>query len=575
MRKVVLISILSIAASISWGQLSLDFDTLTYYDRFQGRLDSIDMNGCSVGSTFDGGLNLLSSSELSVGGLFRAYTEPVLNNRQPFAQMEFSALPHLGFSYSIGGQTSQFLQAKYNHAFSDRTLLDLRYSRRSGDGIIRNSGFKKNDLRVQFQHVGKIYSTALKARYLSNTLSHSWGLASDSLVGIFDLDFIPVVSSSANSTYKSTSIEWSNYFDVWKDSSFAFGPMIYSQYGVYNRVYNQSGDLGSLYDQINIDSLSTRDQLNIANIQNGVGLFLKSQSIFVGLHADYNYWKYQNLGVNRDSTEVFVKANAGYARKKLHVQDGFSFNVIGRYGELENRLMAQYQLKRLQLNGNLDYMQKAPSYEQRVYFANGLSYQMHNIALQKLIYGSIGGSADFSKGKYSMSVRGQFASVDNLYAFNGQEWVSDSVRSTMVGCEIAASLKFSVFHIQPRFILSHDSQGYLPLFSAATRMFVKGKLFKAKKLEALIGVDYSFIDQHKQRAYLPMLDSYNWMNTSALFNATSNLHAFVSLGIAEFRFYIRYENLGAFWWDERNATIEGYPMASTRLRLGLTWDFFN
>lgn len=575
MRNLLLIFLVYCTSSIAWGQLTLDYDTLTFNDRFQGRLDSIDMNGCSLGSTFDGGSDLMSAQELSVSGLFRAYTAPTINAGHPFSQMEFSALPHLGFSYSIGGQTSQFLQAKYNQAFTDNTVLDLRYARSSSAGLLRNSSFSKNDLRIQFQHVGAVYSTRLNGRYLANTIAHPWGIQSDSLINLFDLDFIPVISSTANSQFKSGLIEWSNYFDVIGDSSLAIGPMIYTQYGIRNRVYTQTGDLSALYSEINIDSLSTRDQFNVANSQTGVGGFMRTRSLFLEAHVDYNYWRYQNLGVEQDSTELFLKANAAYSYKKLRIQDRLSLNIQGRYGEFENNLTAAYKVNNWVVNGAFNYVRKAPAYEQRKYFANGVSYQLNDLQLQQWMYGKLGAGLNLSNEKYRFNINGHLARIEDLYVFNGSEWVIDSVQTTIAGVEISSSLQFSILHIQPRILISKDSRGYLPTLSAYSRVFIKGKLFKAKKLEALLGVDYSFVDQHTSRVYQPMIDAYSWSNNSMLFQSTSNLHAFFAFGIAEFRFFFRYENIGAYWWDKKNQSVVAYPMPSTRMRLGLTWDFFN
>jgi len=54
-----------------------------------------------------------------------------------------------------------------------------------------------------------------------------------------------------------------------------------------------------------------------------------------------------------------------------------------------------------------------------------------------------------------------------------------------------------------------------------------------------------------------------------------NLHFFASLGIDQFRFYARFENIGYFWNDRSILEAIGYPIAGTRVRVGITWDFFN
>jgi hypothetical protein len=73
------------------------------------------------------------------------------------------------------------------------------------------------------------------------------------------------------------------------------------------------------------------------------------------------------------------------------------------------------------------------------------------------------------------------------------------------------------------------------------------------------------------------MDSYNMFFAPGenQTNSLLNLHAFATFGIEEFRFYVRYENIGYFWSDRRTNEQFGFPISSTRLRVGLTWDFFN
>ena len=52
-----------------------------------------------------------------------------------FDPLKFSAIPHLGFAYSFGGQGAQFVRLDYSQAFSDHFLFNLKYSRNSGIGL--------------------------------------------------------------------------------------------------------------------------------------------------------------------------------------------------------------------------------------------------------------------------------------------------------------------------------------------------------------------------------------------------------------------------------------------------------
>ena len=70
------------------------------------------------------------------------------------------------------------------------------------------------------------------------------------------------------------------------------------------------------------------------------------------------------------------------------------------------------------------------------------------------------------------------------------------------------------------------------------------------------------------------MDVFQWDNT--LVNPfVSNLDAFAAFQIDEFRFYLRFENLGSLWNDLYREDVISYPLVQTRFRIGVSWDFFN
>jgi len=62
--------------SLAFGQLVHEFDTLSFNERMNGPLDSIDIAGATLPTTFDGGITILSPIGLSSNRLFDNYTTP-------------------------------------------------------------------------------------------------------------------------------------------------------------------------------------------------------------------------------------------------------------------------------------------------------------------------------------------------------------------------------------------------------------------------------------------------------------------------------------------------------------------
>jgi hypothetical protein len=572
-----LISVLfSMISYLSFGQVFCNLDSLRYTDRIDGLIDSIDVVSGDLPSTFDGGLATYSSGGVLANDLYKRIIQPNFQGLHQFSTIEYSALPHLGFAYSFGAQGTRFIHAKYNHAFTDKLILDIDYKKSNGLGVVRQSDFSLNDLGLQLIYSGKRYSTAVKGAFNLNTVSHSGGVLSiDSTIQQLGVEFANVQKGNANSKNKNGQIEWENYLNLLPDSVRQLGLKSFHRYTIQNRVYTEYSDtLSQLYPVININADSTRDQSNLASITNGAGVYFSSKSFSIDGIFDYRYWDFQNLGTHSDTTEIGIRSNARLLIKGVSIQNYLHFNLIGAANEFENRVDARYRLRKLNFSANYFIENKTQSPLQRNYFSNNTSYT-NTLSKQTSIGFNAALDIDFVASKYGVGFFGGFTSVNNPFLYDGTTWRNDSIDFNFASFGIKGAVKLGVLHINPKIIYSISENGYLPELQALSRVYLKGCLFKAKKLEAVIGVDASYTSSYRLKAYIPYMDTYQWSGALVSSNPVTNLHVFVSLGIAEFRFFLRYENIGYFWNDQLSQEVLNYPIAGTRMRLGITWDFFN
>ncbi len=576
MRKTAFLVLFFLTNFSLFAQLMQEFDTLNFYSRMNGPLDSIDIAGADLPTTFDGGIAILSPRGLSSEQLFNHYTSPNFLPRQSWNQMSFSALPHLGFSYSFGSQTSQFLKARYEQSFSDSLILNIDYTRTASLGAIRNAAFNTDNVAAQLQKLGKFYSFTLKGRFVSNKINHPGGIATDTLIQDFGLEFTPVYKNNALSKNKQGIVEWNNYFDFNKDSLRAFGLVTKHAYTIKNRIYTEEDTIYGLYPNVYIDSFSTRDIYNFASIRNGAGLFWMNNTFYFDALFDYNYWEYHNFDNHKFRNEYSLHSDAYLKLKQIKIENAFYFNLQGAFNEFSNTLGANYDYRKFRFNANLLFEKLAPTAYQRFYNANNTQYIMQEdeIELQQWMKSNIGVNYVLSSA-FNIRAFASFISFSSVYLFDGGEWKLNKNQESISSVGIQSSLNFGAFHLQPRFVYSSDKQNYLPNIQASSRMFFKGKLFKAKKLEAATGIDVSYISSFSTRTYSSLLDNYDFYSTANSFNEMVNLHAFVNLGISEFRFFLRFENIGYFWTPKEEQVVTNYPIAGTRIRIGLTWDFFN
>ena len=250
--------------------------------------------------------------------------------------------------------------------------------------------------------------------------------------------------------------------------------------------------------------------------------------------------------------------------------------MTGRFNELSNVLSANYKLSdKGRIVGGMLYSDEAPTIEQRNYFSNHADINLEGIEKQQLLRLNAGGDYSFNEGQYRVMISADYTSISNLYEFDGNSWTPNQLNISFTSISARAKMNWGVFNLHPSIIYSTDAKGYLPEIQTYGRMYVKGKLFKAKKLEAMIGVDVAYISNFRTRTYISFMDTYDWNQNSTEFGGSENLHAFISLGIQEFRFFFRYENIAYFWRDVRSPVVSNYPIAQQRMRIGLTWDFYN
>lgn len=573
--KIVLGLFISLIGYSLFGQVVYDFDTIRYSERITGSLDSIDLKTAYQASTFDGGTNDISYRTFSVQNQVNQLIYPTFQPEISWETMHFSALPHLGFSYSIGQQGSQFIRANYTHAINKRLVLDIDYERNSGQGAIRNAGFSNDKVRLQLQRKGERYAFQLKGAFQSFNNNHPGGLRTDSLIEDFGLEFSPVYKSDAVSRNRAAEVRFKNYFDLLKDSATMLGFTTNHVYNIKNRIYSESDTLYGIYPSIFIDSFQTNDQYNLAQIRNGAGAFFASRKFYIDALLEHGYWDYQNLATHIDTHEVDFTSNAFLRLNFLKLENDLKFNLLGKFNEFKEKASLQYQFRGLKLDAFLRLESVAPSVFQRKYISNGATYLTQNIKNQGVFQVGADASYGFLSDRIKLSLFANVATVSNPYLFADTAWTNSTGNFNFSSFGLKSAFKFGVFNFNPTVIYSPNSNNYIPEIQVYGRIFVKGKLFKAKKLEALVGVDASYVSAYQSRFYIPTMDTYGWTSLSENSGDIMNLHAFLSLGISEFRFFIRYENIAYFWTDKTTQTIANYPISPARLRIGLTWDFFN
>ena len=490
----------------------------------------------------------------------------------------WTGLPYLGFKYAFGSRLNQAMDVEYHQYFNSNTHLHFRYYRRTRNGFLRNSDFTLNDVSLLFVHSKNKFSTEINAYYGADEQGENEGIVSDSLIPIFPLEFIEVQNNSARSQVRLLDVEWKNYFRVIGDSTIGSGLISRHNYELSGREYTSAIIDPLVFDTIINDSLNTRDQYQTVSVSNGAGVYFNSPKLSIDAALNHRYWRNQNLGVNVDTNEAFLDANALLRiGRNMQLKSYFYFNFLGAIGELKSQnSLAFTPSQSIQVGGQFNFENNYPVPYLRNHVANYYAWSIPQIQLEMQQVLSVSGYVKYGKKNHIVS-EVKWTSVNNGRYFIDGAWRQDTLDLISVGSvAVKGQLKLGGWAFYPGVQLRFQSKNfdYQPLFSTRNRISYSTRLF-SNNLGVSIGADigydtgYSFLDYNGVLGVMsPFASTFS---TPPLLR----LNAFTALSIDEFRFFVRAENIDYFINDPISRVGESVPLMPFIIRIGVTWDFFN
>ena len=490
----------------------------------------------------------------------------------------FTALPHLGFTYSFGSKGLQYVHADYQQTIRRNTNLNIQFEKNAYGNVkamMRSTGFDNQSFQVLLDHHGNHYEGLLYLNYVSSKRQLSGGLTTDSLIDTYGLDFVPVRKEYANSIQKKFEVCTQHAINFNRDSLTRHGLVYKNDLSIANREYFEEDYLPGIYSVINLDTNSTRDQYQIAKINNAAGYFLKTKFIQVEALLQHSYWDYQNLGRHRDTTEIEFQGNIRFDFSKFSLQNEISLNLVGALGEWSEDLNVQFKQPNWNHGFHFESSAKLPTPFQRSYFANNQSWDLSNLKTMQQT-GVKYQVANLSKWQLTGEIG--WKNMKNTYFLLNDTWRNDTLTDiNLVSASVGGTLTWKTLNWQPRLTYSLAPQAFdfVPQYDLRSKFFFNKKLFKAQRLDFIIGVDVRYQAGYRLLDYQSNLDLFVIPSQRQDHQPVVELSFFTGFKIDVFRFYFKFENIDYFWNSKSNLQQSGFPVNPNVIRLGLTWDFFN
>ncbi len=554
-------------------------DTLKISHRIGGsKLDSVSDYNAGIISLNPGGY------KYNAFGSFQTNYTSFLNScsnqfeTKTNSSFKYSSLPHLGFQYSFGSKGIQILRAEYEQFFSKKFGLNLVIDRNSIGEMMRDGIYKNNKFEFSTYFKGKFYKNLTSFRFNNSTINQNGGLDSSSnSVKLFPLNFLVVNKTDAKSELKNLTSCSHHYFNFLNDSLKDLGLVIKNDFKINNRVYEEQDSLQLIYKNIYLDSFVTRDQFQFAKIQSSTGLYLANKKLSSEILFSHAYWDFQNLSRHLDTTELSLSYLLGIDLGKVKLNSNSYYNLVGAKGEWYSKVNLLTEIGEIKVNGNLAFENILPTIFQRKYFSNTNLWYLKDIKTQQKVTSHVDFSYVF-KEKQTLKFGLNHTSLKNNYFFVDTTWRNDTLTNlNILSLDLKADFRFKSLIFQPYVIVNQFSNelNFIPKIDFRTRIGFNRRLFKAKKMDFIAAVDFSYQSSRKLMSYASDLDLYVLSNKQFSNSSLYKIDFFTGFQIEQFRFYIKAENVNYIWDKSDSFVFENIPITPFLIRIGLTWDFFN
>jgi hypothetical protein len=504
--------------------------------------------------------------------------------------LTFSALPHLGFGYGFGAQGAQRIRVDYEQAFAHRVLFNLRYDRWQRTGFIRADDLRYSQLQLNLYQTGKRHEVLLHFGNVSDDRQWAGGLVSYTALGSIAMDLLPVVKESSRTQKNAYHTSLDFRYRLFGDSLRSVNLATQHQYQLQKRLYLEEGPLGTFYPQTYFSPDSCADVFDQQLLENRVGLHAQRPGLEWNSQIGLRQRLWSDALTQYDTLEVNWHNHLQLKRAAHYLAHQNEFNVSGAAQGWHANSTYRWAQKNRKVAVEHRYANEWPLLLQRAYQSNLTNYFWTNP--QKQFFQELSALGAYQNNAKTLSARIKMSLIQykNAYRFDPllMLWSTTAAASAGQLATLQTDISYTLpnnkktpsngaWALGSKYKYLAQKDAFLPKHQAALTLAWQGGVFKDKRLNMRVEGQLTYQSVSKTLVYLPFVESIDWgasqlgtMNAAYL-NAQFN----VALEVKTFRFFVNVANLGSYWNAAQLSTVQGYPLPTMQIRLGLTWDFWN
>jgi hypothetical protein len=504
--------------------------------------------------------------------------------------LTFSALPHLGFGYGFGAQGAQRIRVDYEQAFAHRVLFNLRYDRRQRTGFIRADDLRYSQLQLNLYQSGKRHEVLLHFGNASDDRQWAGGLASYTALGSIAMDLLPVVKESSRTQKNAYHASLDFRYRLFGDSLRSVNLATQHQYQLQKRLYLEEGPLGTFYPQTYFSPDSCADIFDQQLLENRVGLHAQRPGLEWNSQIGLRQRLWSDALTQYDTLEVNWHNHLQLKRAAHALAHQNEFNISGAAQGWHANSTYRWAQKNWKVAVEHRYANEWPLLLQRAYQSNLTNYFWTNP--QKQFFQELSALGAYQNNAKTLSARMKMSLIQykNAYRFDPllMLWSTTAAASAGQLATLQTDISYTLPHnkktpsngawaLGSKYKYLAQKDAFLPKHQAALTLAWQGGVFKDKRLNMRVEGQVTYQSVSKTLVYLPFVESIDWgaSQLGAVNAAYLNAQFNVALEVKTFRFFVNVANLGSYWNAAQLSTVQGYPLPTMQIRLGLTWDFWN
>ena len=568
-------------------QLLAPIDTLKLETRTFGDLQALtqQMDGFGASFFFNPQQILPDAGDLyQLGGTTFATLQTLLK------PLTFSALPHLGFGYGFGAQGAQRIRVDYEQAFAHRVLFNLRYDRWQRTGFIRADDLRYSQLQLNLYQTGKRHEVLLHFGNASDDRQWAGGLVSYTALGSIAMDLLPVVKESSRTQKNAYHASLDFRYRLFGDSLRSVNLATQHQYQLQKRLYLEEGLLSTFYPQTYFSPDSCADVFDQQLLENRVGLQVQRPGLEWNSQIGLRQRLWSDALTQYDTLEVNWHNHLQLKRAAHYLAHQNEFNVSGAAQGWHANSTYRWAQKNWKVAVEHRYANEWPLLWQRAYQSNLTNYFWANP--QKQFFQELSALGAYQNNAKTLSARMKMSLIQykNAYRFDPllMLWSTTAAASAGQLATLQTDISYTLpnnkktpsngaWALGSKYKYLAQKDAFLPKHQAALTLAWQGGVFKEKRLNMRVEGQVTYQSVSKTLVYLPFVESIDWgaSQLGAVNAAYLNAQFNVALEVKTFRFFVNIANLGSYWNAAQLSTVQGYPLPTMQIRLGLTWDFWN